>query len=438
MKKINLWIKVKKWFKKHSFINDIFVPIYRNLKHLNRKMYFKIKEPFLPSDQPNPDKIYWIAPKTIRFHTNYKPNKFSNFEDRVFNMKKYKGAVIGGNWDSTNYNFEDLPIYKALKSRIFNNVDWCNTAYYQNLLKDIKQGYSRYSCTNESELVNRFEKLDVLIKNIKKEGYKSSKEIHAPKNKNSFIADEITVNIGRNGEYLFQNGRHRLSIALLLGIKKIPVQVLVRHKNWIQLRKSFVSIIEKRSNKLYQPAFHPDLIDIPASHDCVDRFNEIKKIIMLQEGTLLDIGTNLGHFCYKCEEEGFQCTGIEKLLPIYSIAEKMKKSVHKKYKLVAGDILNPHIQKQIGSTFDVVLFLNILHHFLKEEKTYHQMTQWLKSLKTQVIFFEPHLISEEQMQNAYINYNTADFLEYIMKNTGKTKHTPIYKAPDGRTVFMLT
>jgi hypothetical protein len=76
--------------------------------------------------------------------------------------------------------------------------------------------------------------LDALIESIRKKGYLRNSNCYIEGEKKGVRGnfEEITVNIGRDGRYLFQDGRHRLSIALLLGVKQIPIKVLVRHEKY--------------------------------------------------------------------------------------------------------------------------------------------------------------------------------------------------------------
>ena len=55
---------------------------------------------------------------------------------------------------------------------------------------------------------------------------------------------------------------------------------------------------------------HPDLQDIPFKYNDLC-FNLIKENITISQGTLLDIGANLGYFCHKFEDLGFDCYGVE-------------------------------------------------------------------------------------------------------------------------------
>ena len=43
---------------------------------------------------------------------------------------------------------------------------------------------------------------------------------------------EIIVHIARDGSFLFDDGRHRLSIAKILRLTQVPVLVLLRHRDW--------------------------------------------------------------------------------------------------------------------------------------------------------------------------------------------------------------
>ncbi len=75
---------------------------------------------------------------------------------------------------------------------------------------------------------------DALYQDIKNNGYKSQKELGKKGTK------EVEVLIGRNGDIIFRDGNHRLSIAKILGIQKIPVIVNVWHEgyiNWVKEEK---------------------------------------------------------------------------------------------------------------------------------------------------------------------------------------------------------
>jgi len=105
-------------------------------------------------------------------------------------------------------------------------------------MRDINKGKFLWGCKNSRELDVRLDFIDAIIKNMKLYGYKPGFEICLPVEdpkilaKHFKLSSEITINIGRNGDFFFQDGRHRLAIAKVLNIKTVPVKILVRHKLW--------------------------------------------------------------------------------------------------------------------------------------------------------------------------------------------------------------
>ena len=180
------------------------------------------------------DKLYWIDPKNI---------KYSSFNE--FNGVKYKGKIIGGDWDQLNIPFEHLDVYDAFKKRFIEGKAWKDTLFYHHVLDEIKNGKFLWGCKNKSDLDRRLKNLESLFQNIKNNGYKTQSQILSEKNEYNpmQIEDEIMVNIGRKGHLLLNNGTHRLSIVKLLGIKKIPIKINVIHPEWINRRKGDITLL---------------------------------------------------------------------------------------------------------------------------------------------------------------------------------------------------
>jgi hypothetical protein len=123
-------------------------------------------------------------------------------------------------------------------------------------------------------------KIEILFENIKKNGYKPQKELQFNKNINPMLLeDEITVNIDRNGDLLFNNGAHRLSIVKLLNIQKIPIKITMRHPQWINLRKQKLLCYKNNPNKKnFKKTTHIDLQDIISFNETGNNiFNIIQK-----------------------------------------------------------------------------------------------------------------------------------------------------------------
>jgi hypothetical protein len=393
---------------------------------------------------PDPRTVYWIDPKKIEYHTVLESNS-QDWEDWVFPLNRNVKAVQGGEWDALRYRVADMRIVHAIDERIWRGGGWQSSEYYQVAVRQIENGRNLWGCVNRADFDKHCTKIDQLIESITRDGYleraalDNSSVIDTPLGQN-----EILVNVSRDGFALFQDGRHRLAIALALGIKKVPVQVFMRHSEW-QVFREFMHRIATSSGGaskkgfLYQSPINFDLTDVPAEHSCEDRWDAIKKHAPSAPGVALDIGCNLGYFCHKLEDLGYSCIGIEYLPEMTYAAQKIARAEKKNFKIVIGDALAEETLSEIGtSEFDVVIALNIFHHFIKTESGYFRLREFMKRIQINVMFFEPHCQSELQMQGGFSNPSPVEFVS-IIKDWGNFQSAaPIYLAGDGRTVYKLS
>ena len=374
----------------------------------------------------NVDKVYWISPQKI---------VYSSLKE--FSIHHFKGRILGGEWDHLEKKFEDLDVYHAFKQVCIEGKDWIDTTFYQGELHKINKGCVLWGCRNESDLRNRCKDLERLFHDIKNTGYKSQYQLlqahkgHDPR----VLSEEITVSIGRDGDLLFSDGAHRLAIAKLLNIQKIPVKIAVRHSKWVSFRKELLLYAKDKGGKIYPPCTHPDLSDVPAFHDSESRFMMIQNNLTAKHGLLLDIGSSFGYFCHRFEDTGFYCYAVESLQETRHFLRKLRRSENKRFEIIDESILESRKVRQMA--FDVVLALNIFHHFLKTEETYHKFVNLLKNLQMGELFFEPHDSDETQMQGAYKNYSPDEFVNLIIQNSKFENGNLIGVADDGRLLYKL-
>lgn len=182
------------------------------------------------------------------------------------------GVVVGGDWDTTTDSFEEYDMYQGFKQRFKYNYSWPETVFYQRVRDQIESGKMKFGCETVEELNQRCNQLDELYLSIKKNGYLSGENrtkddpMEDAKRKNYLKKelDEIKVDIGRNGEFLFVDGRHRLAMTKILGLDAVPVIVLRRHKEWQEIREKASKHNEGRTTRDYSSDHkeHPDLQDI--------------------------------------------------------------------------------------------------------------------------------------------------------------------------------
>lgn len=168
----------------------------------------------------NGSKIVYVNPDSIK----YKMKGGSEFK------KKSLGVIRGGKWDLNVDIFDDTSILSSFKEHFVNNVEWENTNIYKRAIEKYSR-YGKYRNYNSvNEVNNRFVQLDKMYNDIKLNGYKTQDCISSKNDIYPSYLKEITVNISRNGNYILDDGRHRLSMAKILKIERIPVLVLVVHE----------------------------------------------------------------------------------------------------------------------------------------------------------------------------------------------------------------
>ncbi len=373
------------------------------------------------------EKIYWIDPYKIKYFSTKPLSQQDNYS---------KG--LEGDWDLSKKLFKNSDVYRAFKQKFKEGKEWKETDFYHRVIKNMSDGFKKWGCTNREQWEERLKKVESLYYQIKRDGYKPQKEIYSPKGwlekieKPMAILDDITVAIGRNGEILLVNARHRLSIARLLNLPKIPVRIIFRHKRWMDFRRELM-LFTNNNGELYQPLTHFDLQDIPFQHGEL-RFNIIKENLSVSHGKLLDIGAELGYFCCRFEDEGFDCHAVEENKKRIYFLNKIKKAENRKFKIVPESIFEYKRNQEL--TFNVVLALNVFHHFLDTKDTYLNLIKLLKRIKAKEFFFEAYKLDE--VRDRYKEYTPEQFVDFIIENSDFKKSEFIGKAEDGRSLYKFT
>ncbi len=193
--------------------------------------------------QINPFAIYWIAPSKITRHTGREYPFWEDGRDLI-------GKVENGEWDKRpprkgdySVQFEDRTYYKAAKMYFENDIDINNDEFWEERFqKDM------------GKIKNHVKRINNLISIIKNEGYLTQGELgNYPHDKLFRHFNEITVDIARDGEFLFVNSSHRLAAAKIVGLDKVPVTVCVRHKRWVK---------KLEHSPEHLPEDHPDVQNV--------------------------------------------------------------------------------------------------------------------------------------------------------------------------------
>jgi hypothetical protein len=138
----------------------------------------------------------------------------------------YSGEVIEFDWPFSRVtNIIEVPKIKFCFDHWVNGVPWENTGAFEFMEHLIKKWGRRVDgCKSIDDIVGRYQKLDEIFVQVKKEGrLKTRKEINPY---NFRERGGIFFHIGPEGELFFSlRGAHRLAMALILEIKIVPIQM---------------------------------------------------------------------------------------------------------------------------------------------------------------------------------------------------------------------
>lgn len=204
------------------------------------------------------------------------PDAVTRVCERFVDLPKYRnaGRVVGGDWDRDTERFEDRTLYRSFRAHFEEGVPWTETAFFGSVLARIEDGREQWGCRDRAALERRCRRLDDLYASVAVDGVRSQAELAAadagvdigkPRASgwDRRLEDEIAVHVGRDGEFLFADGRNRLAIAKLLGVESVPVRVLVRHERW----QAFRDAVAVGDAEPGAHADHPDVRDLATRAD---------------------------------------------------------------------------------------------------------------------------------------------------------------------------
>jgi len=383
------------------------------LKDLIYKIYdrFWFIELLIDNDQFNP----------VDLQSNYYKLDLGRIIFVVNNYQAKDISKLPNEWDLVPNltRIEDTTEFQLIKKHFIDNMDWKEITEYEYFRNILSNKLKFLNCSNEQEFIIYLKSLD---------------DFHQ-----KLISDESTllhyslkVGVGRIGEYMLLDDIFQISLFKIIGMNKIPIEVVLRHPLWIKFSSEFLKF-QSVHGELYQPLIHPDL-GFKSSH-ADERFLAIQKALTLKNGTLLDIGANLAYFCHKFEDLGFECYAVEIRPSNVHFMKKLREIEKKKFKIINKSIFDLNEKRD----FDIVLALNIFHHFLREKGLYLKLIEFLRNLDMKFMYFQPHDPKEKVMQNAYLNYDNKQFVEFIINNSCLNEYELINKKSDGanRPIYKL-
>jgi hypothetical protein len=195
----------------------------------------------------DPDEVIWISPSDV--------TRYSEF----WTKELRDNPVLGGFWDRTAKRIDAHPIYQGLEEHFEYGIEWNDARMFQT---------RAFVYLKRSETVaEKLRQRDALYESIRKRGVLPNFSPSTPElgKYNDGDVKNIAVLIGRSGEAIFAcRGWHRLCIAKILRVPKIPVQVLLRHSKWQKIREELANVTSSAQLSPRARRFlgHPDLKDV--------------------------------------------------------------------------------------------------------------------------------------------------------------------------------
>jgi hypothetical protein len=227
----------------------------------------------------SPFRIYWVDPAEITESISWQEltgDRSAAIPD-PFTLPNYHfaGRVIDGDWDTDRQPFSESVIYRSFRAHFNEGVSWPETDLYAQCLDVIEAGGDPWRCSSRGDLDRRCREIDDLYSTVEAEGYSTQAELrestanpfdHARANRYAQTVDgEIALTVGRDGELLFYDGRNRLAIAKLLGLESVPVVILVRHRQWQEVRDQVASGSTTLASLPDRLQSHPDLAGLAST-----------------------------------------------------------------------------------------------------------------------------------------------------------------------------
>ncbi len=199
----------------------------------------------------DPAKIVWVRPQSITSKLNYDL-------DLIFN------DIRPGDWDiERRADLENVAKHRSIAQRFVQGLEWKDTEIFRrHYARRFGKGDTIRGALNPEDLAQKYSReIDALFEDMRRSGFVMTRDAEG------YLHSLPHLHIGRSGELILgNNGNHRVAIAKVLGIERIPCWVRSRHLLWQQVRENVARSLTGRQNATDAGMEdHPDLADILGS-----------------------------------------------------------------------------------------------------------------------------------------------------------------------------
>ncbi len=158
-----------------------------------------------------------------------------------------KGGIVpyiqDGDWDLTKRGFT---LHETITKIFVDNIPASETEQYKTMKEaiDNKDWNASRGCRTQEELDAYFKTFEDIYRDFSNGRYRPQSELREKglNRKRGHYPGEVLLSIDRNGNYMLESGgTHRLSIAKLLGLQKIPAVIIRKHYYYIKDKKDWLN-----------------------------------------------------------------------------------------------------------------------------------------------------------------------------------------------------
>jgi hypothetical protein len=184
------------------------------------------------------------------------------------------GAVVDA--DPPSLPVEQTKLFRSLRAVVFEGVNWEDTEFFKHNAGFVSDAVQLWGASNPSELLDRLRNdIPRIMRSMSMHGYLTQERIIriteadggtapdlAPFKRGVYYDytdedNELKVGIDPLGRVLLLEGQHRMAVARLLNIARVPVIVVYRHRTWSNLRRRVAqAAIDSGEGFAFR---HPDL-----------------------------------------------------------------------------------------------------------------------------------------------------------------------------------
>jgi len=155
----------------------------------------------------------------------------------------YVPYIQDGDWDLDKSEFS---IHETIKGLFVDNIPASETKQYKIMKEAIenKDWNTSRDCRTQEDLDVYFRTFEDIYRDFSNGIHRKEDEVTPayPDKRPKLYSNEVLLSIDREGQYMLESGgTHRLSIAKLVGLKKIPVIIIRKHYQYVKSKKDWVN-----------------------------------------------------------------------------------------------------------------------------------------------------------------------------------------------------